>query len=133
LTQLIRKYSRPRLSTLEFGREPKAVETARAFIHTHYERDISIGELASVTSLSPYHFIRVFSGQVGLTPHAYLTQVRVRQAQRLLLSGEPPAHAAISAGFFDQSHLTRHFKRILGVTPGRYRNSVQDASATKAQ
>jgi AraC-like DNA-binding protein len=111
---------------METGREPVAVETARAYIHAHYDRDISVRDLAALTGLSPYHFIRVFSGQVGLTPHAYLVQVRVQQARQLLATGETPSQAALSAGFFDQSHLTRHFKRILGVTPGRYRNCVQD-------
>ena len=61
-----------------------------------------------------------------MTPHAYLTQVRVRRAQRLIASGETLIQSAIGADFFDQSHLTRHFKRILGITTGSYRNCVQD-------
>jgi AraC-like DNA-binding protein len=126
VTRVIRQYGEPRSAAMESGREPVAVETARAYIHAHYDRDISVRDLAALTGLSPYHFIRVFSGQVGLTPHAYLVQVRVQQARQLLATGETPSQAALSAGFFDQSHLSRHFKRILGVTPGRYRNCVQD-------
>jgi AraC-like DNA-binding protein len=126
LTGMIRQYGEPSSAAVETGREPGAVQIARDFIHAYHDRDISVRELAATTGLSPYHFIRVFSGGVGLTPHAYLIQVRVRRAQRLLLSGETPAQAALSTGFFDQSHLTRHFKRIVGVTPGRYRNCVQD-------
>ena len=126
LTRMIRQYSRPHPAAVEPGREPGAVDTARDYIHAHHDRDVSVRELAAATGLSPYHFIRIFSRQVGLTPHAYLTQVRVQRAQQRLASGETPVQAAVAAGFFDQSHLTRHFKRIVGVTPGRYRNSVQD-------
>jgi len=55
-----------------------------------------------------------------MTPHAYQLQVRVRRAKALLLAGHPIAQAATEAGFWDQSHLTRHFKRTIGVTPARY-------------
>ena len=127
LSRVIRQYSRPRIVGRPFGREPGAVETTREYIHAHHHRDISVRELAAVAGLSPYHFIRVFHKQVGLTPHRYLTQVRVQQAKHLLLAGNPPSQTALAAGFFDQSHLSRYFKRIVGVTPGRYRNSVQDS------
>ncbi|BBO69489.1 transcriptional regulator [Desulfosarcina alkanivorans] len=126
LTRVIRKYGRPHPPARETGREPVAVGTARDYIHAHHARDISVDELAAASGLSPYHFIRTFSRQVGLTPHAYLIQARVQRATHLLASGEPPAQAAVEAGFYDQSHLSRHFKRIVGTTPGRYRNSVQD-------
>lgn len=130
LSRVIRKYSRPCIAGRQFGREPGAVETAREYIHAHHQRDISVRELAAVAGLSPYHFIRVFRKHVGLTPHAYLTQVRVQRAQHLLLAGDPPSQTALAAGFFDQSHLSRHFKRIVGVPPGCYRNFVQDPLAT---
>jgi AraC-like DNA-binding protein len=130
LSRVIRQYSRPRLTERPSGSEPQAVGTARDYIHAHHQRDISVNELAAVCGLSPYHFIRVFRRQTGLTPHAYLIQVRVQQARHLLRSGAVPSHAALAAGFFDQSHLTRHFKRIVGTTPGRYRNSVQDPSGS---
>ena len=126
LSRVIRRHSHPRIAGRPPGREPEGVKIARDYIHAHHHRDISVNELAGAAGLSPYHFIRVFNKHVGLTPHAYLTQVRVRRARHLLLAGATPAETALTAGFFDQSHLTRHFKRIVGVTPGRYRNSVQD-------
>jgi AraC-like DNA-binding protein len=61
---------------------------------------------------------------VGITPHAYLVQRRVRLARGLLAAGRTPAQAAAEAGFADQSHLTRAFLRQLGVTPGRYRAAL---------
>jgi len=127
---VIRQYSRPRITGWPTGYEPNVVKSARDFIQAHYHRDISVRELAAITGLSPYHFIRVFQKQVGLTPHAYLTQVRIQRAGQRLQNGEAIVDTALKTGFFDQSHLTRHFKRIVGVTPGRYRNSVQDFPAT---
>jgi AraC-like DNA-binding protein len=62
-----------------------------------------------------------------MTPHTYQTQLRVRQAKSLLRTGLPIASAAIAAGFYDQAHLTRHFKRVVGVPPGRY---LKDRTST---
>ena len=87
----------------------------------------TLAELAGVACLSPYHFIRVFARHTGLTPHAWLMQLRARKAGELLRQGAPIAQAAASAGFADQSHLNRTFKRLLGYTPGQFRNSVQGA------
>lgn len=77
-----------------------------------------LGELAG--GLSPYQLSRAFRAHTGLPPHMYLVHVRVRRAQRLLRTGVRPAEAAVAAGFADQSHLHRHFTRIVGVTPGVY-------------
>ena len=70
------------------------------------------------------HFLRVFSKATGQTPHAYLVNLRVNLARELLATGTRPAEAAVAAGFSDQSHLTRVFKRIVGVTPGHYARAV---------
>jgi AraC-like DNA-binding protein len=96
----------------------------------------SLAELAALSGVSRFQLLRGFAREVGITPHAYLVQQRVRVARRLLAKGQTPAGAAIEAGFADQSHMTRAFVRQLGVTPGRYRaavvrspcNSVQDAA-----
>ncbi len=84
-------------------------------------------ELAAVAGLSPYHFIRVFRRATGMPPHAWLMQYRARMARNLLGLAVPIADAACRAGFADQSHLNRVFKRLFGYTPGQYSNSVQDA------
>ena len=127
LTILLHRHGRTRPKRLSAIRQSGIVEIARSFLHDHFDRDVSIRELAEAVGLSPFHFIRVFGKQTGLTPHAFLTQIRVKKAQDLLTAGESPGQAALGAGFFDQSHLTRHFKRITGITPGRFRNSVQDS------
>jgi len=80
----------------------------------------SLAELAELTGLSQFAVLRAFRAQTGLPPHAYLNQLRVRQARALLDQGVGPAEVAATTGFADQAHLTRHFKRVVGVPPGAY-------------
>jgi AraC-like DNA-binding protein len=70
--------------------------------------------------MSPFALLRAFRDETGLPPHAYLNQLRVRLARQLLDGGVAPALVAAEAGFADQAHLTRHFKRVVGVPPGAY-------------
>jgi AraC-like DNA-binding protein len=98
----------------------RPVNFARDYLEAHYSENIALETLATVAGVSPFHLSRLFRAQTGLPPHAYLVHVRVRQAKRLLAQGESISQAALVTGFTDQSHLTRWFKRIMGVTPGQY-------------
>jgi AraC-like DNA-binding protein len=80
----------------------------------------ALAELAAMTGLSQFALLRAFRAETGLPPHAYLNQLRVREARTLLDRGIAPAEVAATAGFADQAHLTRHFKRVVGVPPGAY-------------
>lgn len=102
------------------GRERTATKLAWEYIEDNLAKSVSMDELARAANLSPYHLARVFREEVGLPPHAYQTQARIGRARELLLRGWPIARVARETGFSDQSHLTRHFKRLVGVTPGRY-------------
>lgn len=85
---------------------------------------IALADLAAVANLSPYHFSRLFREETGLTPHQYLIRCRVEKAKRLLATGKVAiAEVAHQVGFADQSHLTRHFKRIIGATPRQFQTS----------
>jgi AraC-like DNA-binding protein len=106
--------------------EHDAVRRARAFLETHVAQNVSLEHLSLETGLSGFHLSRVFRAQMGLPPHAYQTQLRVKLAKRLLLAGNASAHVALEAGFADQSHLTRQFKRVYGVTPARFALGVQE-------
>lgn len=125
LTQLIRGYAshQPRMP-LE-GQENSAVQLVQEYLHNHYTQNISLDELARLVNLSPFRLLRTFRKQIGLPPHAYLNHVRVNQAKQLLGSGYPIADAAVATGFSDQSHLHRHFKKMVGVTPGQYVRGCQ--------
>lgn len=89
--------------------------------------NISLEQLAELTNLNRSYLIRVFRKTVGMPPYVYLTQVRVERAKLLLRQGMSPAETAIAVGMTDQSHLNRHFKRIVGVTPGQYRQAHRQA------
>jgi AraC-like DNA-binding protein len=93
---------------------------AREYLEDNLGRSVPLEELARLANLSPFHLARVFRDEVGMPPHAYQTQARLGCARSLLLRGWPPARVAQETGFADQSHLTRRFKRLVGVTPGRY-------------
>ncbi|MFG2277434.1 helix-turn-helix domain-containing protein [Streptomyces asoensis] len=87
----------------------------------------SLADLAADLGLSRYQLLRAFRTTTGMPPYAWLAQYRVARARGLLESGLRPAEVAALVGFADQAHLTRWFRRVLGVTPAAYRNSVQDA------
>lgn len=98
----------------------KEVSRARELIERDYSRNLSLEELANVACLSPFHFQRVFRGELGVSPHEYLIQVRIRKAREYLERGVSPAQVAADTGFVDQSHFSRHFRRHVGVPPGKY-------------
>jgi AraC-like DNA-binding protein len=86
----------------------------------------TLAEIAADLRLSRYQLLRAFRAEVGMPPYAWLAQHRVARARALLAGGGRPAEVASQVGFADQAHLTRWFRRVLGVTPGTFRNSVQD-------
>lgn len=105
--------------------------TARDILHARMVDPPSLGELAALVGTSRFALLRAFRARYGLPPHAYLNQLRVRHARALLDDGVRAAAVAVAVGFADQSHLSRHFRRLVGLTPGRYqRNNVQAGRAT---
>ncbi|HKI01797.1 MAG TPA: AraC family transcriptional regulator [Thermoanaerobaculia bacterium] len=106
-----------------YGREERlAVRRVREYLVQAYDENASLEDLAKVANLSPYHLHRVFTREVGLSPHAFQTQVRLCRAKILLNEGKPLHEVAAETGFADQSHFTREFKRTVGLTPGAYRS-----------
>ncbi|MGH9173664.1 MAG: helix-turn-helix domain-containing protein [Vicinamibacterales bacterium] len=105
--------------------EPKVLLRARDFIREHCSRPIGLAELAAVSGLSRFHLVRAFATAFGVPPHAYQIRVQITRARTLLGAGVPPAEVAAETGFCDQSHFARHFKRVYGVTPGRYQEGLR--------
>jgi AraC-like DNA-binding protein len=103
---------------------PPAVALARArdYLAAHCAENVSLARLAATVGVDPFALLRGFARAYGLPPHAWLVQERVRRAQALLREGLAPGEVAAAVGFADQSHLNRCFKRIVGITPGRYRS-----------
>jgi AraC-like DNA-binding protein len=103
------------------GLRSPAAEALRAAIDADPGRRVTLDGLAAELGWSPTHLVRSFTRRFGLPPHRYLIGRRIEEARRQLLDGLPPAEVAVNVGFHDQAHLGRHFKRHLGVSPGRYR------------
>ena len=101
-----------------------AVERARNYIRDASDQSISLDDIAREARLNPTYLIGAFRDRHGLTPHAYLVACRVLAARRQLAEGQSIAEAAVAAGFYDQSHLTRHFRRLTGLTPGGYARAL---------
>ncbi len=89
-----------------------------------------LAELANETGQSRFQALRAFKRRFGLAPHAYQLRVRLGLAQKSLRDGIPPAHVAAELGFVDQSHFTRHFKHLIGVTPARYVRGIIQTPTT---
>jgi len=120
LGKLFARYGDHRAHLPALCHEREAVQRARRLIDERYAEGVSLNDLAAHVALSPFHLLRAFRAEIGLPPHAYLDSVRVRQAERLIAAGQPLAEVAAATGFSSQSHLTHHFKRLIGVTPGQY-------------
>jgi AraC-like DNA-binding protein len=113
-------------------RAPRAVRLARAFLHDALADKITLDELATHAGLDKFRLVRAFRAEVGLPPYEYLTHVRVAKAKELLQGGALVAQAAQAVGFYDESQLHRHFRRIVGITPGSFSRSF-GAAARKRQ
>jgi AraC-like DNA-binding protein len=98
----------------------QAVGRAMEFIQDCYSERLTLDRLAEAAGVSRYSVLRAFRRDVGIPPYAFVTQVRVDHAKRLLREGVAVSAVSQRVGFADQSHLTRHFKRLMGVTPGAY-------------
>jgi AraC-like DNA-binding protein len=128
LAGLVARHAVGNVAAHRIGREHRAVRLAKEYLETLPGENVSLDTLARTAGIGPYHLCRVFRHGTGLSPHAYQVQVRVRLAKSLLAQGLPISQVAAEAGFTDQAHLTRHFKRTFGVTPGRYLGQVQSST-----
>jgi AraC-like DNA-binding protein len=105
---------------LRWVRGATVAEQLRAMLDADVAASLTLAEAGRALGASPAHLVRSFTRTYGVAPHAYLVGRRIDLARRRLLDGEPPAEVAVGVGFYDQAHLTRHFKRHVGTTPGRY-------------
>jgi AraC-like DNA-binding protein len=104
---------------------PKAVNRAVEFLQARACDHISLEDASRASGVGLFHLIRLFQKHLGLTPYAYLTQVRIAKSRRLLRLGEPVAQVALDVGFADQAHFTKRFKQLTGTTPALYARSMQ--------
>ncbi len=103
---------------------PTSLEMARAYIQDMAGENIHLNDMAKAAGLSRYHFLRSFTLAYGISPHAFLLNRRLQMAKTALRGGRSISDAAMTTGFFDQSHLTRRFKAAFGITPRQYQKAV---------
>jgi AraC-like DNA-binding protein len=133
LTILVGRYADGRIGAPDNHHTP-LVRSIRQYLEAHFYEDPSLSDLSELTGVGRFALLRQFRREVGLPPHGYLTQVRLREARRQLLAGQSPALVAADVGFVDQSHLTKRFRSAFGITPGQYvtANSLGKGSRTCA-
>jgi AraC family transcriptional regulator len=113
---------------------PRAVRRAIEFIQANLAGDIRLADIAAAAGQSLFHFSRTFRATTGLTPYRYLTQARIERAKTLLRESDLPLVAiADEAGFSDQSHMSKIFKRLTGWTPKAFRAGYGGPEATRLQ
>jgi len=106
------------------GLAPRALQRVREYVEEHLSENIELETLADIAGLSKWHFARAFKQSVGTPPHFYLVQRRLERAQELLAETDLPlAQIALKIGFSDQSHFSRRFRTLLGLTPRSFRRS----------
>jgi AraC-like DNA-binding protein len=106
-------------------RDRRAFQLACDYLAGRPDRNVGLDELAAAAGIGKFRLIRLFRERTGLPPHALHLAHRVRAARRLLEAGEPIGATAYATGFADQSHLHRHFRRSLGLTPREYQRRFQ--------
>ncbi|QBE65979.1 AraC family transcriptional regulator [Pseudoduganella lutea] len=102
----------------------RQLQRAADYLREHRAGTPTLDDLCAATGLSPSYLIRAFKARYGMTPHAWLVDCRIQYCREQLRRGVPIADAALAAGFADQAHLQRAFKRHVAATPGQYRNNL---------
>lgn len=127
---LIERHSNARLKQAAQPRRPghgvhsPTVDRAIAFMHDNLDAPIGLEGIAQAVERSASHVSRVFRSEIGIPPHRYLVQLRIRRAQELLIrTAMPIAEIAAECGFSHQEHLTHQFRRHLRTTPAAYRRA----------
>jgi AraC-like DNA-binding protein len=122
---LLEAHSETQKQLRAVAKDPSVVARVREYMEAHYSENISLRQLAALTSRSPFHLARAFTKAMGLPPHAYLESIRTARARELLRAGMSVVDTALTVGYPDQSHFTHRFRRHTGLTPGQYKTSAR--------
>lgn len=117
---LFQNHAQPGQRVLPVPADARVLEPVLALLRDAFAERLTLEQMAAAADLTPFQLIGAFNRSIGLTPHTYLTQLRLRAAIGHLTAGVPLIDAAVASGFYDQSALTRHFKRTFGMTPLQY-------------
>ncbi|MEM5435309.1 AraC family transcriptional regulator [Paraburkholderia diazotrophica] len=123
LSTLLVRYGRTRADAPPHAAADTRVATMKEQLTGDLAAPLKLAELADAVGLSPFHAARLFARATGLPPHAWRNQIRLQRSLAPLRAGASVADVAAASGFTDQSHFTRHFRRMFGVPPGRWQSS----------
>jgi AraC-like DNA-binding protein len=123
--ELFRRHGAGKVALPDIPRDRARINIVRDLMQEHYDEDLTLADMSRQVDLTPFQLIGLFNRMTGLTPHAFLTQVRLNAAIVALEAGAPIAEAALRCGFYDQSALTKHFKRCYGITPLQWVRAAQ--------
>lgn len=118
LGQLLRDNAGETLPEAE--KDESGIGAVCAYLEERYAEAVSLDQLGGIAGLSKYHLLRSFTKQKGISPYRYLETIRIARARKLLEQNVPQIEVALQTGFADQSHFSRFFKRLIGVTPRQY-------------
>jgi AraC-like DNA-binding protein len=123
LSTLIARHADARPQPARLAADEPRVDAMRERLAADLMSTVTLDDVAQAAGLSPFHAARLFTRTTGMPPHAWRNQLRLQRALAPLRAGVPVADVAAASGFVDQSHFTRHFKRMFGVPPGRWQAS----------
>lgn len=124
MVKLVSRHGKRRFAANQSQIGKQQLALVKQFLDEQPAADVSLQDLASIAGISACNLLRQFQRSFGLPPHAYQIQSRLRLAQQLIRRGHKILDVALDCGFHDQSHFHRHFKRALGITPGKYAKAV---------
>lgn len=125
IEQLIKEYTEPVKESLSEVSEE--IQKSCTYMENHYGELITLDDLSELSGLNKYTLLRNFTKQRGVTPYQYLEAIRISEAKKLLENGIDPLEAAMKTGFTDQSHFTKFFKKLIGLTPRQYRDIFKES------
>ena len=120
LDYLLMNFSQFPSVAFQTGKQKDSIERVCNYLQQNFTKNISLKQLADVACLSRFHFQREFRNEIGITPHEYLNDLRIKESKKMLSHASGIADIALKLGFCDQSHFSRMFKKAVGVSPGKY-------------
>ena len=129
---LLKKYcaKKPQISTYVDGLSKSQLRQIIEYIHRHVDSEIKLTTLAEMAGISQYYFCQLFKQSLGISPYQYVLQLRVERAKQLLKSQKMTiCDIALACGFANQSHFTKHFRKLTGTTPKAYWKNLSVVNA----
>jgi len=117
LSYLINNYTSNIKNYDNYFDDKKVILNSIEYINDSLSSNISLEDIAKQSSLSQYHFLRIFKKNIGLTPHQYILTQRINKAKNMIISGQSLINASNNVGFFDQSHFIKNFRNMYGYSP----------------